>query len=387
MSKVKPIKICHLADVHLGFRRYHRLTAKGFNQREVDVSAAFRDAVDAIVQLQPDLIVIAGDLFHSVRPSNAIVAFCFRQLKRLSLHTNAEIVILAGNHESPKRIDSGSILRLFREIDRISVADAGIETFCFPKIDASVTCVPHSVLVREALPASLRPPATCTHRILLAHAQVDERLRTEYGGAFVSFDSLQPYEWDYIALGHVHRFHQVTDTAAYPGSLEHTSGNFWAEAAQDKGFIVLQLPEKKLQLHTIPTRREVRTLPSIAAKHLNPEDLLALICQRLDAIPGGIDGKIVRLHVEEVSREVAKHLDYRKIRSYRARALHLQLDLRILSSATPQTRPDGKSVTLRQEIEEYCSEHRDELREPDLVQECLLSFLDNVEGLDEALVS
>ncbi|MDH3455727.1 MAG: metallophosphoesterase, partial [Gemmatimonadota bacterium] len=63
------MKLAHLADVHLGFRQYHRLTANGINQREADVASAFRNVIEGVIAAAPDLVIIAGDLFNSVRPS------------------------------------------------------------------------------------------------------------------------------------------------------------------------------------------------------------------------------------------------------------------------------------------------------------------------------
>ena len=77
------MKIAHLADVHLGFRQFHRLTTNGINQREVDVAQAFRAAVDGMIEAAPDLVVVAGDLFHSVRPTNTAILDSFNQFRRL----------------------------------------------------------------------------------------------------------------------------------------------------------------------------------------------------------------------------------------------------------------------------------------------------------------
>ena len=77
------MKLAHLADVHLGFRQYHRQTPQGINQREADVAQAFRRAVDDVIAARPDLVVVAGDLFHSVRPINAAILDSFNQFRRL----------------------------------------------------------------------------------------------------------------------------------------------------------------------------------------------------------------------------------------------------------------------------------------------------------------
>ena len=130
-SNKTPLRICHMADVHLGYRRYNKLTKNGINQREADINLAFQEAITRMISLKPDAVVIAGDLFHSVRPSNAIVTMCFRQLRRLADETQAPIIIVAGNHETPKRIDTGSVLQLFTEISGVYVADAQKEVFTF----------------------------------------------------------------------------------------------------------------------------------------------------------------------------------------------------------------------------------------------------------------
>jgi len=77
------VKLAHLADLHLGFRQYSRQTAQGINQREADVARACRRALDDVVAQEPDLVVIAGDLFHSVRPTNTAILDAFRRFQDL----------------------------------------------------------------------------------------------------------------------------------------------------------------------------------------------------------------------------------------------------------------------------------------------------------------
>lgn len=54
-------KICHIADVHLGYRRFSKLSRLGLNQREVDVCSSFKETLDLCAQQSPDLTIIAGD--------------------------------------------------------------------------------------------------------------------------------------------------------------------------------------------------------------------------------------------------------------------------------------------------------------------------------------
>ena len=225
------IRICHLADVHLGYRRYNKLSKSGVNQREVDVNLAFQEAISRIIALHPDATIIAGDLFHSVRPSNAVVTFCFRQLRRLARETGAPVILVGGNHETPKRADTGSVLQLFSEIENVYVADATQETFTFKDKSLAVTCLPHAALLDKGMPR-LRADDRFQHNVLVVHAQVNEQWVSDFGGAELELKSLSPHEWDYIALGHVHMQRAVGLNAAYAGSIEHTSTNIWAESKE-----------------------------------------------------------------------------------------------------------------------------------------------------------
>ena len=78
------MRLIHLSDLHLGIRQFQRQTPAGMNQREADVAGVFQKTVDRIIDLAPDLVVIAGDVFHNVRPPNPSILHTFHQLARLA---------------------------------------------------------------------------------------------------------------------------------------------------------------------------------------------------------------------------------------------------------------------------------------------------------------
>ena len=101
------MRLAHLADVHLGFRQYHRQTPQGINQREADVAQAFRRAVGDVIAARPDVVIVAGDLFHSVRPVNAAILESFSQFRRLREGLpEAPIVLIGGNHDTPRSVET-----------------------------------------------------------------------------------------------------------------------------------------------------------------------------------------------------------------------------------------------------------------------------------------
>ena len=111
------MRLVHLSDLHLGYRQYQRLTPGGINQREADVASTFRTAIDRMIELSPDVVLVAGDMFHTVRPTNQAILHAFVQFSRLVQSLpNAEIVLVAGNHDSPRSTETGGILQLFAQL-------------------------------------------------------------------------------------------------------------------------------------------------------------------------------------------------------------------------------------------------------------------------------
>jgi DNA repair exonuclease SbcCD nuclease subunit len=132
------MKIVHLADLHLGYRQYNRVTSQGLNWREADVFHAFRSAVSKITEINPDLILIAGDMFHQVRPTNLCIQHTFRTLLDLRKKTQAPVVIIGGNHDSPRSIDTGCILELFQNVPGVYVVHSDYKGIKLPEIDIDI---------------------------------------------------------------------------------------------------------------------------------------------------------------------------------------------------------------------------------------------------------
>ena len=150
-----PVKLAHIADPHLGARQYHRQTPTGINQREADVAQAFRTAVDGVIAARPEIVVVAGDLFHTVRPTNAAIVFAFRQFQRLrEALPESPIVLIAGNHDTPRSSETGSILRLFTELGVDVAIDEPRRAGRFPSSTSRVLAVPHQALAGARAPAA-----------------------------------------------------------------------------------------------------------------------------------------------------------------------------------------------------------------------------------------
>ena len=362
------MKLAHLADLHLGFRQYDRQTPRGGNQREADVADAFRRAVDDLLVQRPDLILFAGDVFHSVRPTNSAILFLFQQLHRIRTGLpDSPIVMIAGNHDTPRSTETGTILRLYEALGVHVVIDEA-RYLTFSKLDCSVLAVPHQALAQPERPA-LRPQRGTTLNVLLLHGQLpgvgEQRGTMEYGGAVVQLQDLAPAQWDYVALGHYHVARQVEANAWYAGNIEYVAPNPWGQmddekdlGVEGKGYLLVHLPSARVEFRSITLARRHVELPTIEGKGLTPKELDEQIAAAVAGAKPGIDDQIVRQLVFDVSRATARDLDHGAIRAYKARALHFQLDLRRpeVLRAEASGAP-GHRQTLPETVQEFL-EHR-----------------------------
>lgn len=337
------MRIAHLADLHLGYRAYHRLTPRGVNVREDDVARAFRQAVEQVVHLSPDLVLVAGDVFHTVRPSNAAIADAFRQFSFLSARLRGvPVVLIAGNHDSPRSSDTGNILTLFREIPQVTVVSDAARRIRLEEVDASVLCLPHNALTERMDgdgstaegAVTLEPDPGAAVNLLMLHGTVsgaaaEEKIRyvSEYGGVTVEDTAIGPDRWDYVALGHYHIATAIAPNMWYAGGIERTSTNIWAEAGGEKGFLLYDTEAGGATFHPVETRPVV-DLSRLSARGRTAAEVDEAIRGAVEGIPGGIQGKMVRLVIADIPRHLLRELDHRRIREYKAEALHFHLDAR-----------------------------------------------------------
>lgn len=333
------MKIAHLADIHLGFRQYHRLTPHGINQREADVANAFRATVDQVIAARPDAVLVAGDLFHAVRPTNAAIIFAFRQFQRLrEALPGAPVIVIAGNHDTPRSSETGSILRLYEELG-VDVALDEPRRLSYPALGLSVLAVPHGALRAAERPA-LHPDGAEARQVLLLHGEIEGVYPAEisgatWGGLVVPRETLHAGEWSWVALGHYHVQHEVEPGVWYAGAVEYATSNPWGELRDEerhgrsgKAWLLVDLDARLARSMPIPAARRIIDLAPLYADGRDAAQLSRDIAERLAGIEGGWADQVVRQVVFSVPREVARGIDHAAVRAVKAEALHYHLDLR-----------------------------------------------------------
>ena len=362
------MRLIHFSDLHLGFRQYQRLTPSGINQREADVAGTVQRAIAQIIACAPDVIVIGGDIFHSVRPSNPAILHAFRAFSALRDQLpDTPIIMVAGNHDAPRTTETGCILRLFREIG-VHVADAKAELFTFPTRSLAVLAVPD-------VPGIDRPPLTppdgFEHRVLVMHGEIAGMLPAHAAPADraaieIPAADLHADQWSYVALGHYHVYREVATRAYYSGSIDYTSSNPWGELREEhdsgvpgKGFIEQDLSTGAHRFHPVTPSRPLLDLEPIDASGMGATELDAALRSRVDTARNGIDDRVVRATVRNVPRHIVRELDHAALREYRKRAMHFHLDTRRPEPLVKRRSGDGgpgRRATLPEILAERLAE-------------------------------
>lgn len=323
------MRIAHIADTHVGFYAYRRSDLEtGINQREMDVYRAFVRMVDSLIEKRPDLVLHAGDLFDSVRPSNRALSVVLEQLLRLS-REKIPVVLIAGNHSTPRLRETGSVFRLFEHIEGVyPLYTPGIHHLEFG--DLRVTAFPHQD--KDSMMAALQGWRKGKQRfeVGMLHAGIQGLSRYSTGEAneLSLPSSLLNLEADYIALGHFHEREEITQNAWYSGSLERMS---FAEAGQRKGYVLLDLERKKKEFVPLETR-PMFSLEPINAKGKSAADLQEELSDALESVE--LEGALVRLVTRDIPSALYRSLDLNALRAVAEKAVHLEMKFDILQESS-----------------------------------------------------
>jgi exonuclease SbcD len=92
------LRILHTSDWHVG------KVLKG-QSRAADHLAAVKALVDVARSEQPDLVIVAGDLYDTASPTAESTAIVTRGLTALR-NTGAQVVVIGGNHDNGRGLDA-----------------------------------------------------------------------------------------------------------------------------------------------------------------------------------------------------------------------------------------------------------------------------------------
>lgn len=94
------MKLIHTSDWHLG-QTLHQYS------RDDEHKYFFNQLKDIILEEEPDILIVSGDIFHSATPTVVSQRLYYHTLVELSrLHDDLQIIVVAGNHDSPSRLEA-----------------------------------------------------------------------------------------------------------------------------------------------------------------------------------------------------------------------------------------------------------------------------------------
>jgi len=241
---LQPFSFIHVADLHLGYSQY------GLEVRREDFDRAFQELVDKSIELKPDFMIIAGDLFHHARPSNITLENAVKNFSRLR-EAGIPVLTVDGSHDSAPNAVTGTILNpldsagLIYHLPRHKGACWQKEGCCY------VYGVPNFRTRRkteELLPAFMErnkpSPNPELFNIFVFHMALDlPSVKPPYIEAEAP-PELIPEGFNYYAAGHVHTPYMdkfKTGVLVYSGSTEIVN---YDEAKNEKGFYYVKVDEK-----------------------------------------------------------------------------------------------------------------------------------------------
>ena len=280
------MKILHTSDWHLG--KYLDDFSRHNEQIEV-----LHEICEIANSVNVDAVIIAGDLFDTYNPPTESIELFYKTLKKLSNNGKRAIVAIAGNHDSPDRIETPDPLArecgiIFIGYPNTKVAefelDSGLkvvkseEGFIEIKLPnvaemlriihtsyanefrlkTFLGCNDKEEQLRKVLENKWKQIADkyCDNKgvnILLSHLffikengikpeePENEKPILHVGGAQEIFSSNIPEQMQYVALGHLHR-KQIVDNEPCPIIYSGSPLSYsFAETEQNKYVISVQI--------------------------------------------------------------------------------------------------------------------------------------------------
>ncbi len=253
-----PVRFIHFSDSHLGFIDYTSDDYTVQKAREEDAYKTVDLVIDHAIKTKPDFVLHTGDFFHRPSPYNKAIVRAASQFKRLSA-AGIPFYMIAGNHDLPRLDDSHSIHPLYEMFDgckvfydqKYSVIDCGgYILHALPHINFDDDF--RTEIGKIGVSDSSKPNILMMH-LSMPHGFYKEE---ELGGGNFPAEKLGLLkEFDYVALGHWHRYNHLAKygNVCYSGSTERINSG---ETDHAKGFVEVEINGKGtgIKFIELPTR-------------------------------------------------------------------------------------------------------------------------------------
>lgn len=274
------VKLLHTSDLHIGKR------VNEFSMIE-DQKYILIEMLKIVDEHKPEGFIIAGDIYDKSIPGVEAVSLFDWFLTELHVRKLA-VFIVSGNHDSSERIDFGGRIMEDNNIhiagtyngqlQKVTIHDefgpinvyllpfikpATIRRF-YPDIDIETYQEAAKAIIDNNYINVSERNLLVAHQFITSAGKEPERSESELIslGGLDNIDSTVFDDFDYVALGHIHRPQRIgRDTIRYAGSPLKYS---FSEARHNKSVTMIDMGEKKRvsfdKLPLIPLRdmREIK---------------------------------------------------------------------------------------------------------------------------------
>ncbi|MEY2984294.1 MAG: hypothetical protein RLZZ568_911 [Cyanobacteriota bacterium] len=344
-KEVNVLKVLHLSDIHMGsgFSHGQINPATGLNTRLEDFVKALRLCIDRAIAEPADLVLFGGDAFPDATPAPYVQEVFAAEFRRLA-DANIPTVLLVGNHDQHSQGIGGASLCIYRTLavpgfivgDRlethlIPTANGDIQVVTLPWLTRSTLLTRpeteglslegvNALLLKKLEPileAEVRALDPHLPTILLAHVMADratfgaEKFLAVGKGFTIPLALFVRPEFDYVALGHVHKHQNLNPDnnppAVYPGSIERVD---FGEEKEEKGYVWLEIKRGKVDWQFCPLpARPFKTVKVDVTAAADPQAAI------LGAIAAAnLNDAVVRL-LYQIRSEQLEHVDNRALQA------------------------------------------------------------------------
>ena len=366
------MKFLHIADIHLGMENYGRIDpSTGLHTRLKDFIKCFSFAIDIALEEKVDLAIFTGDAYKNSNPNPTHQREFARQIYRLS-EAKIPVVMINGNHDNPLSFGKATSLDIFDtlnvsgvkvvtepELFNIETKAGPVQIFGLPWptknlflakeeykdfTDEEVTKEIQKRASKKIKKYArmMRPgtPAIFAAHLAAAEATYSGSERSAIIGRDPVFFTqvLAQKEFDYVALGHIHKFQDLNlnnhPPVVYPGSIERIN---FGEEKDNKGVCLVNIEGSKTSYEfiSLPARKFI-TVDAVISKEQDPTNALIEEIEKYD-----LSESVVRVfYTMPAGREDL--LDFKRINSALERAF---LVTTIAKKSKPMERLQRAEIT------------------------------------------
>lgn len=332
------LKIIHTADFHLG-AGLREAAASNYTldiERQKDYLKQLEAISSHALNSGSDFLIIAGDVFHTSRPSGYMLDEFAKFVRSVTLK-GTKVVCIPGNHDQPRAVQTEAYVKALADIGapnfhffrtpEVCILEGAnsrkkVRFIALPYLSPQMIDEPEftRIIQEKFIQLKSKESSDADYTIVVSHLYIEgAKLGSEQRIATLSDyplprSVLLEKDVDFVCLGHIHTPQFLNEKMAYSGSVERVD---FGEQDETKDFVTIEEQGGGLEASFADLKcRPLMTMPKSGGffdlvNEINPEKSL-IEAVRGETIPeGAILRVLVRLGPRQtlstsVLEEIAK---------------------------------------------------------------------------------